>query len=174
MHRSVTHMVAVMAVVMVPVVTATVQAQAPKCGDERDDIAKEYVDSQIHNLPDRPPVSCRVFHGPKDSRHFRWDYELNGRTEPRHANWGWLDDDFLRRLDDTYDTYGSRLTGNGAWRCPRKNTAVGSVHADSWHQFGRAIDIALGPDEDTLRIAARINGLQIEIKHNHIHLELDN
>ena len=168
--------VAAIAVVLISFGNVGVQTQGPRCGDERDRIVDEYVANKIDSHPGRPVVSCEVFHAPKDSQYFPWNYALNGTTPPRHTEWGWLNDDFLAKLDATYaayyETYHAPLIGHGAWRCPEKNDAVDSPHLDSWHQFGQAIDISPVQYPKALRKIAENNGLQMVIENDHVHLEL--
>lgn len=137
-----------------------------------------------------PSVDCSRFRGPVNSTYFAWSYELNGITQPRHDNWAWLEDAFLDALDATRERYGHPIQGNGAYRCPEKNDAVGSVHVDSWHQFGRAADVVNAPSrprtiEEWHQIggAAALEGATYEIElvngdinhqGSHVHLQWAN
>lgn len=54
---------------------------------------------------------------------------------------------YNKEMDDDPNTdYGLKLSSG--YRCPGKNTAVGSPHHDSRHQWGNAVDLV--PVEKTL------------------------
>lgn len=67
--------------------------------------------------------------------------QAHGLIPFRHE-YAWLENVLLSGLDSTRERYGHPIQGIGAYRCPDKNDAVGSNQPLSWHQFGRAADLA--------------------------------
>lgn len=107
------------------------------CGDERDDIIREYVFYSVSLSP-----SCSDFASSGGSTHFSWT-ELNGgfSNGNPHSPFGMVKAALLDGLESTRTNYnGGGITLTSGYRCPHGNFGVGGV-AQSFHMHGRAGDM---------------------------------
>ncbi len=108
------------------------------CGDERDDIIREYTFYGVSSLS----PSCLNFASSGGSGNFSWS-ELNGgfTNGNPHNPWGIVTSGLVTGLEATRTNYnrGGILLTSG-YRCPHGNNSVGGA-TQSYHMHGRAGDM---------------------------------
>lgn len=103
------------------------------CGDERDDMIREYIHLGL------PTQSCSDFVSNVDSNDFPW-HELNAPEDNPHSRkWGVFH--LLESLEATKDAYGGDIEVTSGYRCPHVNKSLDDASLKSRHQFGDAVDI---------------------------------
>lgn len=136
------------------------------CGDERDDIVQEYVDSNLSTVP-----TCDHFTADRSSPNFTFA-EMNSGDH----RWAWIEADLLDGLENTRRRYGAPMTITSGYRCPERNEMVGGVR-NSRHQFGDTVDVSAETREeqrDLIRAATRSGARKVlgyPRYRRHVHLE---
>ena len=140
------------------------QSTSPTCGDERDDIIREYVVRDLSSVP-----SCGRLSASGGSRWFSFA-ELNSGDH----RWAWIETALLDGLEGTRQAYGEPMIITSGYRCPEKNATVPGAATNSVHQFGRAVDVSATTldEQDAVIVAAtRQPGAKIIRYSSHVHLQ---
>ena len=140
------------------------QSTSPTCGDERDDIIREYVVRDLSSVP-----SCGHLSANGGSRWFSFA-ELNSGDH----RWAWIETALLDGLEGTRRAYGEPMIITSGYRCPEKNATVPGAATNSVHQFGRAVDVSATTldEQDAIIVAAtRQPGAKIIRYSSHVHLQ---
>jgi uncharacterized protein YcbK (DUF882 family) len=88
----------------------------------------------------------------------------------------WATTDLMTGLDGTRSDYGHAITTSNGYRCPEKNQNAGG-QANSYHQFGRAVDLIPSGEamtqawRNTIKSHAEDNGADAIDETDHVHVE---
>lgn len=119
---------------IVPAEAERVTEMKLACGDERNDILREYGEHQVPTIP-----KCEDFSRTGGTAHFSWTDWTQGAGG--HAG-GWAIGKIWAQLENWYAEYGRggfRVTSG--YRCPHVNASLPDHAVDSRHMSGEAIDV---------------------------------